>query len=150
MKDVAEDINKDGDNVKNIRRVIGVSQVDLAEKLGINPTQLNRLERQQTIEDEILDQIAAELGVTAEFIRKYNYEETVNNIISNNVFNDDSGIGSNENRGGAANNNKGNNGLNNTVNNPLDTVKELYDKLLTEKDERIALLEKEIRELKKK
>jgi len=145
--DISEDINNDGDNIKDLRRVLGISQVDLAEKLGMNPTQLNRLERQQNIDDEILDQIAAQLGVTAEFIRKYNHEETVNNIISNNTFNDDSGI----NKAVNGNSSTGSNPSNTVENiNPLDTVKELYEKLLTEKDERIALLEKEIRELKKK
>jgi len=146
MKADTEDTTHYGYNVRKIRGLVDMSQIDLAEKLGMNPTQLNRIERQETIDDEILDRIAAELGVSTEFIKNYNHEAAVTTIISNNTFNDESdmnkAINGNSSTGSSPKNTVENN-------NPLDTIKEVYEKLLAEKDERIALLEKEIQKLEK-
>jgi len=147
MKADTENTTHHGYNIKKIRGLIDMSQIDLAERLGMDPTQLNRIERKEIIEDEILDRIAAEMGVSTEFIKNYDHETTVTTIINNNTFNDESDM----NKAINGNNSQGSSPTNTVENNnPLDTVKEVYEKLLAEKDKRIAMLEKQLQESKTK
>jgi transcriptional regulator with XRE-family HTH domain len=116
----------EGRNVKRFREMLGMKQDALAYELGEDWTQkkISILEQKETIEPDILEQVAKILKVTPEAIRNFN-EEAAFNFINN--FNDNS-----INHGP----------LNNyhCTFNPLDKVVELYERMLKEKNELIEKL----------
>jgi transcriptional regulator with XRE-family HTH domain len=128
----------EGRNVKRFREMLGIKQDALANELGEDWTQkkISLLEAKETIEPEILEQIAKVLKVSPEAIQKFN-EEAAINIISN-TFSDfkDNASGIN---------------YNCDLNfNPLDKVVELYERLLASKKEKNELLQEKLAGEKKK
>ncbi len=120
----------EGRNVKRIREILGIKQDALAFDLGLSQQAVSALEQKEALDRDLLDRIAGILKVPAEAIKNFS-EETAINVISS-TFNDNSAIVSN-----------------NPTFNPLDKLMEaldknekLYNALLKEKDEKIALLEK--------
>lgn len=73
-----------GRNVKRFREMLGIKQEGLAYELGEDWTQkrVSLLEQKETIEQDILDQVAKILQVPADAIKNFN-EETAISIISN-------------------------------------------------------------------
>jgi len=128
----------EGRNVKRFREMLGIKQDALANELGEDWTQkkISLLEAKETIEPEILEQIAKVLKVSPEAIQKFN-EEAAINIISN-TFSDfkDNASGIN---------------YNCDLNfNPLDKVVELYERLLASEKEKNELLREKLAGEKKK
>lgn len=113
--------------------MFGIKQEALALELGDDWSQkkVSRLEENERVEEEVLEQVAKLLKVPVEAIKNFDEEMAVN-IISN-TFNDGSIL----------------NGINyNPTFNPvnklveaLDENKKLYERLLKEKEEKISLLE---------
>ncbi|SDF96084.1 Helix-turn-helix domain-containing protein [Pedobacter terrae] len=107
-----------GQNIKRIREIKGIKQETLAIELGgeWNQSKVSLLEGRESIEEDLLKQVAEILNVTPEMIEKYD-EKTVNNFFSN-TFHDTSV----------------NNGplgyVYQCTFNPLDKVVELYERLL--------------------
>jgi len=128
----------EGRNVKRFREMLGIKQDDLANELGEDWTQkkISLLEAKETIEPEILEQIAKVLKVSPEAIQKFN-EEAAINIISN-TFSDfkDNASGINYNC--------------DLTFNPLDKVVELYERLLASEKEKNELLQEKLAGEKKK
>jgi transcriptional regulator with XRE-family HTH domain len=122
----------EGRNVKRFREMLGIKQDALANELGEDWTQkkISLLEAKETIEPEILEQIAKVLKVTPEAIQKFN-EEAAINIISN-TFSDfkDNASGINYNC--------------DLTFNPLDKVVELYERLLASEKEKNELLQEKL------
>lgn len=117
----------EGRNVKRIREMLGIKQETLALELGDdwNQKKISLLEGKETIEPQLLDEVAKALKVPVEAIKNFD-EETAINIISN-TFNDHAI------------------GYAHTYTptfNPIDKVVELYERMLKEKDEMMARLEK--------
>jgi transcriptional regulator with XRE-family HTH domain len=112
-----------GRNVKRFREMLGIKQEALALELGDdwNQRKISLLEQKAVIESELLEDIAKVLKVPADAIKNFD-EETAFNIIGNTYHDQAASVYYNF--------------------NPLDKIIELYDKLLKEKDEKIALLEK--------
>ncbi len=79
-----------GRNVKRFREMLGMKQETLAYELGDDWTQkkISLLEGQETIEENILKQVAEILKVTPEALKNFDVETAVNVIA--NTFNDDS------------------------------------------------------------
>ena len=102
----------------------------LASDLGHDWTQkkVSLLEQKETIESEILDQVAKILKVSPEAIRSFS-EEAANHFF--NTFNDHSGFNYQ------------------CTFNPLDKVVELYERLLASEREKVEILEKFAGEKKK-
>jgi len=128
----------EGRNVKRFREMLGIKQDALANELGEDWTQkkISLLKAKETIEPEILEQIAKVLKVSPEAIQKFN-EEAAINIISN-TFSDfkDNASGIN---------------YNCDLNfNPLDKVVELYERLLASEKEKNELLQEKLAGEKKK
>jgi transcriptional regulator with XRE-family HTH domain len=71
-----------GEKVARVRKLRRIKQEYLAEKLNISQTQVSNIEQQDEIEDELLDQIAAILGVPVEFIKTFDEDRVTNYIIS--------------------------------------------------------------------
>ena len=123
-----------GQNIRRFREMLNMKQETLAQELGPDWSQkkVSLLEAKETIDQELLDQIAKALKVPVEAITNFS-EQAAINIISS-TLHDNSG---------SVNNNC------TLTFNPIDkwveTLEEnkrLYTALLKEKDEKIALLEK--------
>ena len=112
-----------GRNVKRFREMMGIKQEALAHELGDDWSQkkVSLLEQKETIEDDLLKQVAAVLKVPEEAIKNFNEEAVVN--IFTNTFTDfkDNATAS---------------GLNYQCTfNPIEKIVQLYD-------EKVALLER--------
>ncbi|MEP7238437.1 MAG: helix-turn-helix transcriptional regulator [Ferruginibacter sp.] len=124
-----------GRNVKRFREMLGLKQEGLAYELGDDWTQkrVSLLEQKESIDGDLLGQVAKALKVPVEAIKNFDEEAA---IVYLNTFNDNS-----------VSHVIGNYGTYNF--NPIDkwieTLEEnrkLYKDLLREKDEKIALLER--------
>ncbi len=73
-----------GRNVKRFREMLGMKQEALAYELGEdwNQKKVSALEQKETIDDPLLEQIAALLKVPAEAIKNFD-EEAAINVIGN-------------------------------------------------------------------
>lgn len=121
----------EGRNVKRFREMLGIKQEALATNLGEDWTQkkVSLLEQKETIEPELLDQVAKILKVSAEAIRTFS-EEAANHFF--NTFHDHSGFNYQ------------------CTFNPLDKVMELYERLLSSEKEKNELLQGKLAGEKKK
>lgn len=125
-----------GRNIKRFREMLGIKQDALAYELGEdwNQKKISLLEQKESVEKDILEQVAKILKVPTEAIENFD-EDSVVNIVTNTVNNNDNASG---------------NSLNYYPTfNPIDKVVELYDekialyeRMLKEKDEMMARLEK--------
>jgi transcriptional regulator with XRE-family HTH domain len=89
--DMTKNIHQ-GRNVKRFREMLGIKQEGLAYELGEDWTQkrVSLLEQKETIEQDILDQVAKILQVPADAIRNFDEQQAIN-IISN-TFHDTNGL----------------------------------------------------------
>lgn len=124
-----------GRNVKRFREMLGIKQEALASELGDDWTQkkISLLEQKETIEPDLLEQVAKALKVPAEAIKNFDEEKAINYI---NTFNDSS-----VNHGAFM----GNYGTYNF--NPIDKWmevieenKKLYERLLESEREKVEIL----------
>ncbi len=132
----------EGRNVKRFREMLGIKQDTLAADLGDdwNQQKISLLEQKETIDTPLLKQISAILKVPVEAFQNFDEEQAVN-IIAN-TFNE------------SAFDNAFNYG---TINvHPIDKLIQLheekivlYERMLKEKDEMMARLEKLIENIKK-
>lgn len=77
----------EGKNVKRIREMLGIKQESLAADLGLNQQKVSLLEQKETIEPDILKEIADALKVPVEAIKNFS-DEIANTFF--NTFNDQS------------------------------------------------------------
>ena len=118
----------EGRNVKRIREMLGIKQDALAIELGDdwNQKKISLLESKETIEPQILDEVAKALKVPVEAIKNFT-EDAAINIISSTLH--DTSV---------ANHNH-----NPVFNfNPVDKIVELYERMLKDKDVMIEELKK--------
>ncbi len=123
-----------GRNVKRFREMMGLKQDALAYELGYdwNQQKVSLLEQKETIETDILAQVAAILKVPVEAFQNFDEEQAVN-IISN-TFNDNAML----------------NAINhNPTFHPIDKLVQLheekialYERMLKEKEDMMARLER--------
>jgi transcriptional regulator with XRE-family HTH domain len=123
-----------GRNVKRFREMLGIKQEALAIELGDdwNQKKISLLEQKESIDKDLLQQLAAVLKIPAEAIENFDEEQAIN-IISN-TFHDTKGLIN----------------YNPTFNeNPIDKLIQLheekialYERMLKEKDEMMARLER--------
>lgn len=122
---MAEKTVHQGRAVKRIREIMGIKQDVLASELGITQQAISQLEAKEVIDSKILEDVAKVLKVPVDSIRNFNEEAAVN--IFANTFHEQSVL----------------NGVNYYPTfNPVDKVVELYERMLKEKDDKIASLEK--------
>jgi transcriptional regulator with XRE-family HTH domain len=121
----------EGRNVRRFREMLGMKQDALAYELGEDWTQkkISQLEQKETIDADILEQVAKVLKVPVEAIKNLNDEGAIN-IIANTFTNHDhsspqfaSTI------------------YNTPTFNPLDKVVELYERLLQVEREKNEILQ---------
>lgn len=124
----------EGRNVKRFREMLGIKQEALAYELGDdwNQKKISLLEQKEVIDHSLLQQVSAVLKIPVEAIQNFDEDQAVN-IISN-TFNDNAML----------------NAVNhNPTFHPIDKIVqlheekiELYERMLKEKDEMMARLEK--------
>ncbi len=68
-----------GRNVRFAREFRGVSQEDLGFKINKYQSEMSKIENQVTVADEILEQVALALEVSADFLRTFDFEDTAKN-----------------------------------------------------------------------
>lgn len=128
--------NRIGPKISRVRELRGMKQEALAIELGMSQQAVSAMEKKDTIESELLAQVAEILGVTPEAIENFDEDNVINYF---NNFNDSS-AGSFSNAGTFNSN---------CTFNPLDKLveayeenKKLYERLLEAEKEKIAYLEK--------
>ena len=96
-----------------------------AADLGVNQQVISKIEKQEEIEEGLLNQIASVLGISAEVIKDFDVEKAIYNInnIRDNTFE------------------QGATSIAQQFN-PLDKIVELYERLLQSEREKIELLKK--------
>lgn len=129
-----------GHNVKRARMEKNMKQETLCGLVNLTQSAVSKYESMRVIEDKVLEKFAKALEVPAEDLKTME-EEIPTIILENNTNNIETVNGGNVGPSGYEYN---------TINNPLDKINELFERLLKEKDERIALLEKQLREVKQK
>jgi transcriptional regulator with XRE-family HTH domain len=120
--------NHIGHKISRIRELRGLKQEALAFELKVSQQTVSKIEQSETVEEQLLDQIAQILGVTAEGIKNFSEEAVVNYF--NNTFH-----GSNHGP------------FYHCTFNPLDKLlemveenKKLYERLLQSEREKVELL----------
>ncbi|TQM21680.1 helix-turn-helix protein [Chryseobacterium aquifrigidense] len=118
-----------GRNIKRFREMLGIKQEALAFELGDdwNQKKISLLEQKETVESDILAQVAQILKVPTEAIENFDEEQAVNIISNTFTSNDTSTL--------------------NAINvqptfNPLDKMVELYERMLQQQREMIEKLER--------
>ena len=126
-----------GKNIKRFREMLGIKQEALASELGDdwNQKKVSLLEQKETIEPDLLEQVAKVLKVPVEAIKNFDEEKAIYNIQNNYE---------------GSNNQGANNGINNYQCNinpidkwieALDENKKLYERLLQAEKEKVELLQ---------
>lgn len=82
-----------GKNIKHLMRAFQITQAQLAEKLGMPDNHICNLLQKSDIDDNTIQRIAEAIGygVTAEMIKNYNHEDTINYIVNNYTQNVENG-----------------------------------------------------------
>ncbi|HFK5543299.1 TPA: helix-turn-helix transcriptional regulator [Elizabethkingia anophelis] len=126
-----------GRNIKRFREMLGIKQDALAYELGDdwNQQKVSLLEQKESIETPLLQQISTILKIPVEAIQNFNEEQAVNLISC--TFSDNAMF---------------NNRIDVFNNNPIDEIRKLheekivlFERMLKEKDEMMARLEKLIK-----
>jgi transcriptional regulator with XRE-family HTH domain len=110
-----------GHNIKRLRDILGIKQDTIAFAMNMTQQNFSNLEQKSDIDNEILEKIAKIMKIPVETIKNFN-EDGVINIISSTLHDNSGSV------------------MYNPSFNPVDKVVELYEKLLAEKDDQIALL----------
>ncbi|HFK5565463.1 TPA: helix-turn-helix domain-containing protein [Elizabethkingia anophelis] len=120
-----------GRNIKRFREMLGIKQDALAYELGEdwNQKKISLLEQKESVEKDILEQVAKILKVPTEAIENFDEEQAISVIA--NTFTDSF---NNSTNAFAYNNN--------CTFNPLDKMVELYERMLEQQKEMIEKLEK--------
>ncbi|MFP3831465.1 XRE family transcriptional regulator [Chryseobacterium sp. SIMBA_028] len=121
-----------GRNIKRFREMLGIKQEAMAFELGDdwNQKKVSLLEQKETVESDVLAQVAKILKVPAEAIENFDEEQAIN-IIANTFNNHDHSSPQFASV------------INNSPNfHPLDKMVELYERMLQQQKEMIEKLER--------
>jgi len=121
-----------GRNIKRFREMLGIKQEALAFELGDdwNQKKISLLEQKESVEKDILEQVAKILKVPTEAIENFD-EDSAINIIANTINNNDNATMTNP----AVFNYQ-------PSFNPIDKMVELYERMLEQQKEMIDKLER--------
>ncbi|MHA7607350.1 helix-turn-helix domain-containing protein [Elizabethkingia meningoseptica] len=121
-----------GRNIKRFREMLGIKQEALAFELGDdwNQKKISLLEQKESVEKDILEQVAKILKVPTEAIENFD-EDSAINIIANTINNNDNATMTNP----AVFNYQ-------PSFNPVDKMVELYERMLQQQQDMINKLER--------
>lgn len=120
----------EGRNVKRIREMLGIKQEALAIELGDdwNQKKISLLEGKETIEPQLLDEVAKALKVPVEAIKNFDEQAAITYF---NTFQE-----------GSINNGHFSPTFDNCTFNPIDKIVELYERMIKDRDLMIEELRK--------
>jgi transcriptional regulator with XRE-family HTH domain len=75
-----------GVKIGSVRRLVGNTQLELAERLGVTKQAVSKLEQTERVDDERLAKVAVALGVSLEGLKNFNSENVLyytNNFYEN-------------------------------------------------------------------
>ncbi len=120
----------EGRNIKRFREMLGIKQDALAFDLNMSQQAISLLEQKETIDTPLLQKISTLLKIPVEAIQNFDEQQAIN-IITNHDFKDNAV------------------GVIISNNNPVDAVLKLheekmalYERMLKEKDDMMARLER--------
>ncbi len=119
-----------GRNIKRLREMLGVKQEAVAFDVNVSQQLFSDIEKREIVEESMINKIANALKVPAEAIKNMTEESMMNYI---NTFNVENVIGPVSGIGG--------NNINCSFN-PIDKIIELYERIIKEKEEKLAFMEK--------
>ena len=140
-----------GRNIRRTRVEKNMNQVGLSELVHLSQPAVSKYEKMRVIDDEMLQRFARALNVPFDYLKTLE-EDAQTVVFENNTVND-----SEQNTGGAKINigtvksytedtdSSNDNRVNNF--NPIDKITELYERLLKEKDEKYAALERRLQHI---
>lgn len=140
-----------GRNIRRTRLEKNINQDVLSERVHMSQPTVSRYENSKVIETDILERFANALEVPVEYLETLE-EDAQTVVFESNIVNN-----SNSDQGGQGSANSSiiayaeNQTDNRTaIANPLDKISELYERLLKEKDDKYAALEKRIHDLEQR
>ena len=130
-----------GRNIRRTRVEKNMNQEGLSELVHLSQPTVSKYEKMRVIDDEMLQRFARALNVPFDYLKTL--EEDAQTVVFENITN---------NGNAATNANIGfvdEVGEDNRVNNfnPIDKITELYERLLKEKDEKYAALERRLQHI---
>lgn len=140
-----------GRNVHRTRVEKNMSQEEVGELVHLSQPAISKYERMRVIDDEMLQRFARALNVPFDYLKTLE-EDAQTVVFENNTVND-----TEQNTGGAKisigtvksytedTDSSNDNRVNNF--NPIDKITELYERLLKEKDEKYAALERRLQHI---
>lgn len=75
-----------GIKIGGARRLVGITQQELADRLGVTKQAISKLEQTEKVDDERLSKVAEALGVSLEGLKKFNSDNVLyytNNFYEN-------------------------------------------------------------------
>ena len=75
-----------GLKIGGARRLVGITQQELADRLGVTKQAISKLEQTENVDDERLGKVAEALGVSLEGLKKFNSDNVLyytNNFYEN-------------------------------------------------------------------
>ena len=67
----SEGRNHMGIKIGSARRLVGITQKDLADRLGVTKQAVSKLEQTENVDDERLEKVAIALGISVEGLKKF-------------------------------------------------------------------------------
>ena len=140
-----------GRNIRRTRVEKNMNQEGLSELVHLSQPAVSKYEKMRVIDDEMLQRFARALNVPFDYLKTLE-EDAQTVVFENNTVND-----SEQNTGGAKisigtvksytedTDSSNDNRVNNF--NPIDKITELYERLLKEKDEKYAALERRLQHI---
>jgi transcriptional regulator with XRE-family HTH domain len=127
-----------GRNISLIRESREMKQEELANRIGTSQQMISKYEQSEELEEKVLEKISKGLGVEPEYILAYNPDsnaKTVNNFTGNDI------------KGGAIRHFNGDNYQFHVIDrlveshkDQISNIKEVYERLITEKEKLIQEL----------
>ena len=140
-----------GHNIRRFRIEKNMNQEVLSQLVHLSQSAVSKYEQMRVIDDEMLHRFSRALGVPFEYLKSLE-EDAQTVVFENNTVNNS------EQSAGGANISMGivksdtedsiNDGRVNNFN-PIDKITELYERLLKEKDEKYAALERRLQNIEK-
>lgn len=127
-----------GHNIRLARMLKNIKQGDLAEKVSTTQPNVSKHENAPVLDDELLERYAKALDVSVEALKTW--EDNAQTVVFENITNNDN-AGAHANIGFTENDNEVNHF------NPIEKISELYERLLQEKDDKFATVDKRLQRL---
>ena len=127
-----------GRNIRRTRIEKNMNQEGLSELVHLSQPAVSKYEKMRVIDDEMLQRFARALNVPFDYLKTLE-EDAQTVVFENNTVNNTDHSGTNTHVGYIEND------ADVTNFNPIDKITELYERLLKEKDEKYAALERRLR-----